>query len=76
MEQFKKMLESMKDCDAKTIIVIDKEHLSEDAHKVYRMCKLAENDGIEIQFVKDKTNSKDIIKEYEENSMTGMKMSL
>ena len=76
MEQFKKMLESMKECDAKTIIVIDKEHLSEDEQEVYHMCKLAEDEGIEIQFVKDKINSKDIIKEYEENSMTGMKMNL
>lgn len=76
IKRFEKMLKSMKKYGTETLLMTDKERISDNNDEVYLICKLAEDNGIEIQFVKDKLSSKDIIVEFEENNMTGMDMNL
>lgn len=76
MEQFKKMLKTLKMDNLKTVIMLDRKRISDNDYDVYRMCKVAEECDVEIQFVGEKISSKDIIKEYEENTMSGMEMDI
>lgn len=76
LKEFKSMLQITKHDDLKTVIMLDRERIDDDDNKVYLMCKLAEENGIEIQFINEKITSKDIIKEFEEKITTGMEMNL
>lgn len=76
LKEFKSMLQIIKHDDLKTVIMLDRERIDDDDNKVYLMCKLAEENGIEIQFINEKITSKDIIKEFEEKITTGMEMNL
>lgn len=76
LKGFKSMLQIIKHDDLKTVIMLDRERIDDDDNRVYLMCKLAEENGIEIQFINEKITSKDIIKEFEEKITTGMEMNL
>lgn len=76
LKEFKSMLQIIKHDDVKTVIVLDRERIDDDDNRVYLMCKLAEENGIEVQFINEKITSKDIIKEFEEKNMTGIEMNL
>lgn len=76
LKEFKSMLQIIKHDDLKTVIMLDRERIDDDDNRVYLMCKLAEENGIEIQFINEKITSKDIIKEFEEKITTGMEMNL
>lgn len=76
LKEFKSMIQIIKHDDLKTVIMLDRERIDDDDNRVYLMCKLAEENGIEIQFINEKITSKDIIKEFEEKITTGMEMNL
>lgn len=76
LKEFKTMLQIIKQDDLKTVIMLDRDRIDDNDYKVYLMCKLAEENGVEVQFINEKITSKDIIKEYEEKIATGMEMNL
>lgn len=76
LKEFKSMLQIIKHDDIKTVVMLDRERIDDDDNSVYLMCKLAEENGIEVQFINEKVTSKDIIKEFEEKITTGMEINL
>lgn len=67
-EQFMRMIHSMKNEEIDIIVTASKERLGDGDYDVYLACKIAEDNGIEIVFRDENCNSKDVIKEYEEQN--------
>ena len=76
IKEFEQMVKLMKKYGTEIIMMIDKERISIIHEEIYLFCKIAEDAGIEIKFIKNKISSKDVIKEYESSILTGKEMNL
>jgi len=73
IKEFEQMVKLMKKYGTEIIMIIDKERISIIREEIYLFCKMAEDSGIEIKFIKNKISSKDVIKEYESSILTSRK---
>lgn len=67
-EQFMRLINSIKSDGIDKIVTASKERLGDGDYDIYLACKIAEDNGIEIVFREEVINSKQVIKEYEEQN--------